>query len=88
MSGDCLLMQKQDGTTQCDAIFIFVCTSEEGGVYSSTVLQFVFCLATLLSGIVAGTGENSTHLIYNVGGKRLNKPQKGLNIVNGKKMIY
>ena len=59
-----------------------------GGVYSVYSLQSVFCLATLLSGIVAGTRENSTHLIYNVGGLRLNKPQRGLNIVNGKKTIY
>ena len=41
----------------------FVCTSEEGGVYSSTVLQFVFCLVTLLSSIVARTREN-THTLY------------------------
>ena len=44
--------------------------------------------ATGISDIIPETKENSTHLIYNVGGQRLNKPQKGLNIVNGKKMIY
>ncbi len=44
--------------------------------------------ATGISDIIPETRENSTHLIYNVGGQRLNKPQKGLNIVNGKKIIY
>ena len=44
--------------------------------------------ATGISDIVAGTKENRTHLIYNISGQRLNKPQKGLNIVNGKKIIY
>ena len=44
--------------------------------------------ATGISDIIPETKENSTHLIYNVGGQRLNKPQKGLNIVNGKKTIY
>ena len=40
------------------------------------------------SDIIPETKENRTHLIYNISGQRLNKPQKGLNIVNGKKMIY
>lgn len=44
--------------------------------------------ATGISDIIPETKENSTHLIYNIGGQRLNKPQKGLNIVNGKKIIY
>ena len=43
--------------------------------------------ATGISDIIPETKENSTHLIYNVGGQRLNKPQKGLNIVNGKKIM-
>ena len=44
--------------------------------------------ATGISDIVAGTKENRTHLIYNISGQRLHKTQKGLNIVNGKKIIY
>ena len=44
--------------------------------------------ATGISDIIPETKENSTHLIYNISGQRLNKPQKGLNIVNGKKVIY
>jgi hypothetical protein len=44
--------------------------------------------ATGISDIITGTKENKTHLIYNIGGQRLNKIQKGLNIVNGKKVIY
>ena len=44
--------------------------------------------ATGISDIIPETKENRTHLIYNISGQRLNKPQKGLNIVNGKKMIY
>ena len=38
MSGDCLLMQKQDGTTQCDAIFIYC----PRGVPQFLSPQFVF----------------------------------------------
>ena len=44
--------------------------------------------ATGISDIIPETKENRTHLIYNISGQRLNKPQKGLNIVNGKKTIY
>ncbi|MBR5576104.1 MAG: alpha-N-acetylglucosaminidase [Bacteroidaceae bacterium] len=44
--------------------------------------------ATGISDIIPETKENRTHLIYNIGGQRLNKPQKGLNIVNGKKIVY
>ena len=44
--------------------------------------------ATGISDIIPETKENRTHLIYNISGQRLNKPQKGLNIVNGKKIIY
>jgi hypothetical protein len=44
--------------------------------------------ATGISDIIPEAKENRTHLIYNIGGQRLNKPQKGLNIVNGKKIIY
>ena len=43
--------------------------------------------ATGISDIVPGTKENRTHLIYNIGGQRLNKPQKGLNIIGNKKVI-
>jgi hypothetical protein len=43
--------------------------------------------ATGISDIIPETKENRTHLIYNIGGQRLNKPQKGLNIVNGKKIM-
>lgn len=43
--------------------------------------------ATGISDIVAGTKENRTHLIYNISGQRLNKPQKGLNIIGNKKVI-
>ena len=38
----CWLMLDKDGTTHVMPSLFFVCTSEEGGVYSSTVLQFVF----------------------------------------------
>ena len=31
--------------------------------------------------------DNASHLIYNMAGQRLNAPQKGLNIVGGKKVI-
>ncbi len=44
--------------------------------------------ATGISDIITGTKENRTHLIYNISGQRLHKTQKGLNIVNGKKIIY
>ena len=44
--------------------------------------------STGISDIIPETKENRTRLIYNIGGQRLNKPQKGLNIVNGKKTIY
>ena len=44
--------------------------------------------ATGISDIITGTKENKTNLIYNIGGQRLHKTQKGLNIVNGKKVIY
>ena len=44
--------------------------------------------ATGISDIIPETKENSTHLIYNISGQRLHKTQKGLNIVNGKKIIY
>lgn len=44
--------------------------------------------ATGISDIIPEKKENRTHLIYNISGQRLNKPQKGLNIVNGKKTIY
>ena len=43
MSGDCLPMLTQDGTTQCDAIFILY-APPRGVFYSSTVLQFVFVI--------------------------------------------
>ncbi|MBR2458513.1 MAG: alpha-N-acetylglucosaminidase [Bacteroidaceae bacterium] len=43
--------------------------------------------ATGISDIITETKENKTHLIYNISGQRLNKPQKGLNIIGNKKVI-
>lgn len=43
--------------------------------------------ATGISDIIPETDENRTHLIYNISGQRLNKPQKGLNIIGNKKVI-
>jgi hypothetical protein len=43
--------------------------------------------ATGISDIIPETKENRTHLIYNISGQRLNKPQKGLNIIGNKKVI-
>lgn len=36
---------------------------------------------------VSITADNSTAIIYNLRGERLNAPQKGINIINGKKII-
>ena len=33
------------------------------------------------------TQDNASHLIYNIGGQRLNALQKGLNIIGNKKVI-
>jgi hypothetical protein len=43
--------------------------------------------ATGISDIIPETKENRTHLIYNISGQRLNKSQKGLNIIGNKKVI-
>ena len=43
--------------------------------------------ATGISDIIPETKENRIHLIYNISGQRLNKPQKGLNIIGNKKVI-
>ncbi len=42
--------------------------------------------STGISGVVAD-GVNKAQVIYNLAGQRLNKVQKGLNIINGKKVI-
>lgn len=42
--------------------------------------------ATGISGVEADK-ENAEDVIYNIAGQRLQKPQKGLNIINGKKVI-
>ena len=46
----CAHISKQDGTTQCDAIFIYVCTSE-GGVLSVLSPQSVFLYFWIVGGI-------------------------------------
>jgi alpha-N-acetylglucosaminidase len=43
--------------------------------------------ATGISDIITVTKESRKDLIYNIGGQRLNKPQKGLNIIGNKKVI-
>ena len=43
--------------------------------------------ATGISDIITVTKESRIDLIYNIGGQRLNKPQKGLNIIGKKKVI-
>lgn len=43
--------------------------------------------ATGISDIITVTKESRKALIYNIGGQRLNKPQKGLNIIGKKKVI-
>ena len=42
-------------------------------------------MATGIEGIFAGNGEEV--IIYNVAGQRISKLQKGVNIVNGHKVL-
>ena len=40
-----------------------------------------------VSGISSIEAENAQEAVYNLNGQRLAKPQKGLNIIGGKKVI-
>ena len=58
-----------------------------GSDISSTGCRIVF--DDVVTGIVAPIGDTEEDtIIYNLSGQRLNKMQKGINIVNGKKVLF
>ena len=52
---------------------------------SNPVKAFYFDMETAINSIEANDAQNAT--IYNLAGQRVNKAQKGVNIINGKKML-
>ena len=54
---------------------------------SSGVKAFTFDFGENPDGIASPLGETEEGAIYNLAGQRLNKMQKGINIVNGKKVL-
>ncbi|MEE0804797.1 MAG: discoidin domain-containing protein, partial [Prevotellamassilia sp.] len=79
------LMKKSSGPIGANKCWMEWNVSAGQPVVRSFVISFDD--ATGISDIIPETKENSTHLIYNIGGQRLNKPQKGLNIIGNKKVI-
>jgi hypothetical protein len=51
--------------------------------------EFKICLPTStgIQNTPAGAHDKEQHPIYNMAGQRLNSPQQGINIVEGKKIV-
>jgi len=75
---------KSAGTTSINAFRAYIDATEE-----SSVKFFIggqpFDYATAVNGIEAAPAQNSA--IYNIAGQRVSKAQKGIFIVNGKKVV-
>lgn len=55
----------------------------------AATLTFIALSERVVNGIsVAPIASDKKDVIYNIAGQRLSRPQKGLNIVNGKKIVY
>ena len=67
----------------------FIGRSVVGGHWMKVLLDK--CISgELMTGIdtIEHSTVNTQHSVYNLAGQKLSKPQKGVNIINGKKVIY
>ena len=51
-------------------------------------MKKTFLMLSSLSEELRVKSEESNDAIYNLAGQRLSRPQKGINIVNGRKILY
>ena len=66
--------------------FKYVSTADAAGTWEVRNFSVSVDNPAGISGVEADK-ENAEDVIYNIAGQRLQKPQKGLNIINGKKVI-
>lgn len=70
-----------------DEVIVYGQLMNYGGTYELGVGNMLYSLNGQTSGIGAITADGGNKVIYNLNGQRLQRMQKGINIVNGKKVI-
>lgn len=70
-----------------DQVIVYGKLTNYSGTYEFTQGNYIYSLNGKTSGISSITADNAEKVIYNLNGQRLQKMQKGINIVNGKKVI-
>lgn len=70
-----------------DNVVIYGKLINYNGTYEFAQGNYIYSLNGQTSGIGAITADGGNKVIYNLNGQRLQKMQKGINIVNGKKVI-
>lgn len=70
-----------------DEVIVYGQLTKYGSVYELDSGNILYSLNGQTSGIGAITSDGGNKVIYNLNGQRLQKMQKGINIVNGKKVI-
>ena len=80
------LRYHKDGNSYANANFIFHVTV--GGSMATATLQSTdYTDPTGIDELVSGKRNPSTHHIYNLRGQRMDAPQRGLNIIDGRKIL-
>ena len=70
-----------------DEVIVYGQLMNYSGIYELGTGNILYSINGQTSGIGAITADGGNKVIYNLNGQRLQKMQKGINIVNGKKVI-
>lgn len=80
------LRYHKDGSAYANANFIFHVTV--GGTTASSTLRSIdYSDPTAIRPAISSETKSDTHHIYNLQGQRLNAPQRGVNFIDGKKIV-
>ena len=80
------LRYRKDDNSYANANFIFHVTV--GGATASSTLQSIdYSDPTAIKSAISDEQKTTIHHIHNLQGQRLNAPQRGLNIIDGKKIV-
>ena len=80
------LRYRKDDNSYANANFIFRVTVG-GATASSTLHSIDYSDPTAIKSAISNEQKTTIHHIHNLQGQRLNAPQRGLNIIDGKKIV-
>ena len=84
----CDLSQVSEGDYDITASGLFAVGVADGAVTAYTAEEQTLHIVSTPTGIAAPTSEIGKLIIYDLSGRRVESPTKGLHVVNGKKVIF